>query len=124
MPKAPSAPDAFTAIAEPRRRELLSTLAKSQGQHDVSWLVGTLGWPQPQVSKQLGVLRKAGLVIVHRKGKRRMYTLNGEELKPVFEWLKTYEHFWDHQLGRIKARAESQPPTAPLAHPSTPPSNP
>lgn len=103
----PSAiPDAFTAIAEPRRRELLNTLVTSHGERDVSWLVQKLGWPQPQVSKHLGVLRRVGLVSVVRKGKQRMYTLNGDELRPVYDWVKNYEQFWDHQLQRIKNRAE------------------
>jgi DNA-binding transcriptional ArsR family regulator len=94
------------AIAEPRRRAIIGALAAVKGQRDVSWLVDKLGWPQPQVSKHLGVLRKVRLVSVVREGKRRMYSLNGEELRPVYEWVKTYERFWTHQLQRIKDRAE------------------
>ena len=106
MPRSPTTADAFTAIAEPRRREIIGVLAGSEGERDVSWLVGKLGWPQPQVSKHLGVLRKVGLVGVVRKGKRRMYSLNGQQLRPVFDWVKNYQRFWEHQLDRIKARAE------------------
>lgn len=101
--------DAFAAIAEPRRRELLETLARDgTGGSDVSGLVGALGWPQPQVSKHLGVLREAGLVSVVRKGRRRVYTLNGQQLRTVYDWVKTYERFWEHQLQRIKDRAEQK----------------
>lgn len=109
MARAPTLSDAFTAIAEPRRREILGVLADGDsggGERDVSWLVAKLGWPQPQVSKHLGVLRDVGLVSVVRKGKHRMYSLNGEELRTVYDWIKTYERFWDHQLKRIKDRAE------------------
>lgn len=106
MARSPTTFDAFNAIAEPRRREILGALAKSDKERDVTWLVEQLGWPQPQVSKHLGVLREVGLVNVERKGKRRMYTVNGEELRPVYEWVKSYERFWDHQLQRIKERAE------------------
>jgi DNA-binding transcriptional ArsR family regulator len=106
MARSPAAADAFTAIAEPRRRELLGALAGSYGARDVSWLVAELGWPQPQVSKHLGVLRKARLVSVVRKGKRRMYSVNGQELRPVYDWVKQYERFWESQLQRIKERAE------------------
>jgi DNA-binding transcriptional ArsR family regulator len=106
MPRSPTTADAFTAIAEARRREILGALARSGVERDVSWLVDELGWPQPQVSKHLGVLRKVGLVSVVRKGKRRMYSLNGQKLQPVYDWVKTYEHFWEHQLQRIKDRAE------------------
>src|SRR5689334_7603180 len=98
--------DAFTAIAEPRRREILGLLADSVEERDVTWLVEALGWPQPQVSKQLGVLRKVGLVNVVRKGKHRMYSLNAGELRPVYDWVKTYERFWESQLQRTKDRAE------------------
>lgn len=121
MARSPTTADAFTAIAEPRRREILGALANTDGERDVTWLVAVLGWPQPQVSKHLGVLRKVGLVTVVRKGKRRMYCLNGQELRPVYDWVKSYERFWDHQLQRIKERAEkmereakhkkNQPPT-------------
>ncbi|HPO93723.1 MAG TPA: metalloregulator ArsR/SmtB family transcription factor [Phycisphaerales bacterium] len=127
MARVQTVSDAFAAIAEPRRRELLNLLAQcdardldhpapnvrtthdlpfSGPERDVTWLVETLGWPQPQVSKHLGVLRKAGLVSVVRKGRRRMYSLNGDNLRPVYEWVKNYERFWDHQLRRIKDRAE------------------
>jgi DNA-binding transcriptional ArsR family regulator len=58
------------------------------------------------VSKHLGVLRKVGLVGVVRNGKRRMYSLNGQELRPVYDWVKDYERFWAHQLQRIKVRGE------------------
>lgn len=108
MARSPTMTDAFTAIAEPRRREILGALASCDGEQDVTWLVEHLGWPQPQVSKHLGVLREVGLVSVVRKGKRRMYSLKGEELQPVYEWVKTYERFWDHQLQRIKERAEKK----------------
>ncbi|CAG0960122.1 Transcriptional repressor SdpR [Phycisphaerales bacterium] len=109
MARSPTTADAFAAIAEPRRREILGILAGGIGEaaeRDVTWIVEELGWPQPQVSKHLGVLRKVGLVSVVRKGRRRMYSLNGEELRPVYEWVKAYERYWDHQLKRIKDRAE------------------
>lgn len=121
MPRSPTTADAFTAIAEPRRREILGALAGANGERDVSWLVEQLRWPQPQVSKHLGVLREVGLVTVEKKGQRRVYSLNGEQLRPVYDWVKTYERFWDHQLQRIKDRAEQlqreskskQPPPQP-----------
>jgi DNA-binding transcriptional ArsR family regulator len=106
MARSPTTADAFAAIAEPRRREIIGALATIEGERDVTWLVEALGWPQPQVSKHLGVLRKVGLVRVARQGKRRMYSLNGEELRPVYEWVKKYERYWEHQLQRIKERAE------------------
>jgi DNA-binding transcriptional ArsR family regulator len=98
--------DCFTAIAEPRRRQVLDVLVK--GERPVNDLVRSLGWPQPQVSKHLGVLKKVGLVTERRVGRQRMYSMNGEKLKPVHEWVKTFEHYWQNQLDRIKARAEEK----------------
>ncbi len=104
MAKASATADVFTAIAEPRRRELLGALAGCE--RDVTSLVEALGWPQPQVSKHLGVLRKVGLVSVTREGRRRVYSVNGRELRPVYDWVKGYERFWEHHVQRIQERAE------------------
>lgn len=106
MARTPAALDAFAAIAEPRRREVLNVLARSSDRRDVSWIVDELGWPQPQVSKHLAVLREVGLVSVVRQGRQRMYSLNGRELRLVHDWVKTFERYWDEQLNRIKDRAE------------------
>jgi DNA-binding transcriptional ArsR family regulator len=97
--------DCFSAIAEPRRRRVLDLLA--EGERPVNDLVRSLGWPQPQVSKHLGVLKKVGLVSERRDGRQRVYRMNGDKLKPIHEWVITFEHFWKHQLDRVKARAEA-----------------
>jgi DNA-binding transcriptional ArsR family regulator len=96
--------DAFKAIAERKRRQVLETLAG--GERPVGDLVRSLGWSQPQVSKHLGVLKRVGLVSVRRAGRQRVYALNAKQLQPVHEWVKTFERFWEHQLDRIKKRAE------------------
>src|SRR5947208_960602 len=106
MPRAPATLDPFSAVAEPKRRLVLDVLA--QGERPVNDLVESLRWPQPQVSKHLGVLKKVGLVSVRHVGRQRLYRLNGERLKPIHEWVKTFERFWRHQLDRIKARAEQK----------------
>jgi DNA-binding transcriptional ArsR family regulator len=105
MPRAATTTDAFNAIAEPRRREIIEALRGARA-HAVGDLVTRLRIPQPAVSKHLGVLRRVGIVSVSRHGRRRMYRLNAEELKPVHDWVKIYERFWTHQLDRIKERAE------------------
>ncbi len=107
MARAPTTTDAFNAIAEPRRRQIIDLLAGA-GERAVGDLVGALRLPQPAVSKHLGVLRSVRIVSVSRRGRRRMYRLNARELKPVHDWVKTYERFWSHQLGRIKERAEQK----------------
>jgi DNA-binding transcriptional ArsR family regulator len=105
MPRAATTTDAFNAIAEPRRRAIIDLLADG-GTHPVGEVVRRLRLPQPAVSKHLGVLRSVGIVSASRQGRRRLYRLNAKEIKPVHDWVKTYEHFWTHQLGRIKEQAE------------------
>ncbi|HEY1923090.1 MAG TPA: metalloregulator ArsR/SmtB family transcription factor [Tepidisphaeraceae bacterium] len=106
MARAATTLDPFNAIAEPKRRRVLDVLAG--GELQVNGIVKTLGWPQPVVSKHLGVLRQVGLVDVRREGRRQMYKLNAENLRPIHDWVKTYERFWSHQLQRIKVVAEAK----------------
>ncbi len=107
MPRAATTSDPFNAIAEPRRRRIIEVLAKSPDQA-VNELITRLGMPQPAVSKHLGVLRKVGLVSVKKCGQQRLYRLNGEGLKTVHDWVKTFEDLWTYQLRRIKERAEAR----------------
>jgi len=98
-------PDVFAAVAESRRRDLIDALSDG-GSHAVGELVAVLGLPQPTVSKHLGVLREVGIVSVTRRGRHRLYRLEGERLKQVHDWAKTFERFWSHQLDRVKQQAE------------------
>src|SRR5262245_49621274 len=105
MPRAATTADVFNAIAEPRRRQIVDLLAR-RGSLAVGVLVAALGLPQPAVSKHLGVLRQVGVVLAKKDGRQRLYHLQAEELKPVYDWVKAYERYWSHQLTRIKQRAE------------------
>jgi len=105
MPRAATTTDVFNAIAEPRRREILAVLFDGKD-HAVGEVVRTLRIPQPGVSKHLRVLLKVGVVSMSKRGKLRLYRLNGKELKPVHDWVKTYERYWTHQIDQIKERAE------------------
>ncbi|MBX7071614.1 MAG: metalloregulator ArsR/SmtB family transcription factor [Pirellulales bacterium] len=107
MPRVTADADVFSAIAEPRRRQIIDLLAKG-GSCAVGDIVTVLKLPQPAVSKHLSVLRKLDLVSVRKQGQQRHYQLNAHRLKPVHDWVKAYERFWDHQLGRIRQRAERQ----------------
>jgi len=91
--------DAFNAIAEPQRREILSFLAR--GERSVNDVVGHLQVTQPQVSKHLRVLREVGLVRVRDAGKQRLYALNGEGLKPVHDWVSHFERYWNESFDRL-----------------------
>jgi DNA-binding transcriptional ArsR family regulator len=104
MARSATTSDAFNAVAEPRRRQILDLLIL--GEMPVNDMVASLGLAQPQVSKHLRVLRMVGLVSVRGSGQQRLYKLNAERLKAIHEWVRTFEPFWDHQLDRIKERAE------------------
>lgn len=106
MPRATTTSDAFNAVAEPRRREILSYLAARE--RAVGDIVITLRLGQPSVSKHLRVLRNVGLVHMRRDGRRKLYRTNAEAIRPVHEWTRTFERFWQHQLSRVKERAEEK----------------
>ena len=107
MPRASTTTDVFNAIAEPRRRELIALLVDGQTRA-VGDMVDALRIPQPAVSKHLSVLRKVGIVSVTKQGQLRLYRLEPMQLKPVYDWVKTYERFWTHHINRIKERAEQK----------------
>jgi DNA-binding transcriptional ArsR family regulator len=101
MARAATTADAFNAVAEPRRRQILDALAN--GERPVNDLVSLLGLAQPQVSKHLRVLREVGAVDVRDEGRQRLYRLNGHALKPIHDWVKTYERSWSERLDRLDA---------------------
>ncbi len=106
MPRASTNSDAFNAVAEPRRRDILNYLAQSE--RPVGDIVANLGLEQPSVSKHLRVLRDVGLVNVRRDGRQMFYRTNAEAIRPMHEWTKFFERFWKVQLIRIKERAETK----------------
>jgi DNA-binding transcriptional ArsR family regulator len=106
VPRASTTSDAFNAVAEPRRREILLLLAPRE--RPVGDIVAALRLAQPSVSKHLHVLRRTGLVRARRAGRQILYRTNAEAVRPLHEWTKTFEQFWRHQLTRVKERAEAQ----------------
>ena len=105
MARASTTSDAFNAIAEPRRREILIYLAGTE--KPVGEIVTALGLEQPSVSKHLRVLRDVGLVRMRCQGRQKLYRTNAEAIRPLHEWTGTFERYWQHQLDRVKARAEA-----------------
>ena len=99
MARAATTTDAFNAVAEPRRRQILDVLAG--GERPVNDLVAELGVAQPQVSKHLRVLREVGAVDVREVGRQRLYRLNGRALKPIHDWVKEYERLWSERFDRL-----------------------
>jgi DNA-binding transcriptional ArsR family regulator len=101
MARAATTTDAFNAVAEPRRRQILDVLAG--GELPVNDVVLAVGLSQPQVSKHLRVLRAVGAVDVREDGRRRLYRLNGEALKPIHDWVKNYEQTWTDRFDLLDA---------------------
>jgi DNA-binding transcriptional ArsR family regulator len=99
MARAATTTDAFNAVAEPRRRQILDALAG--GERPVNDLVRALALSQPQVSKHLRVLREVGAVDVRDEGRRRLYRLNGQALKPIHDWVKGYERLWAERFDEL-----------------------
>ena len=104
MARAATTTDAFNAVAEPRRREILDLLAC--GERPVNDLVHALGLAQPQVSKHLRVLRDVGAVDVRSEGRQRLYRLNGRALKPIHDWVREYERTWSERFDELDAVLE------------------
>ena len=99
MARAATTADAFNAVAEPRRRQILDVLAG--GERPVNDLVAVLGLSQPLVSKHLRVLREVGLVDRRDVGRQRMYRIDGHPLKPIHDWVKNYERSWSERFDRL-----------------------
>jgi DNA-binding transcriptional ArsR family regulator len=99
MARTPTTHDPFNAVAEPKRRRLLEVLGARE--LSVNEIVEQLGWSQPTVSKHLGVLKQVGLVRERRVGRQRMYRVNAERLRPIYEWVAPFEHYWSESFDRL-----------------------
>jgi DNA-binding transcriptional ArsR family regulator len=106
MARAATTSDVFNAVAEPRRRDILNYLALQE--RPVGDIVVALEMEQPSVSKHLRVLKDVGLVRARRDGRNMLYRTNAEAIRPLHEWASTFERLWQHQLLRVKERAEEE----------------
>ncbi len=99
MARRPTTHDPFNAVAEPRRRQVLEAIGTDE--LSVNQIVQKLGWKQPMVSKHLGVLKQVGLVEERRVGRKRLYRVNAERLKPIFDWVSPFEKYWSERFDRL-----------------------
>lgn len=112
MARSATTSDVFNAVAEPQRRQILNLLA--QGERSVSDIAAALDFRQPQASKHLRVLREVGLVRVRGAGQQRLYALDAQHLKPIFDWVSAFERFWNQRFDGLAAylaeiQAQEQP---------------
>ena len=99
MARTPTTHDPFNAVAEPKRRQLIQAMGAEE--LSVNEIVERLGWNQPSVSKHLGVLKQVGLVSERRAGRQRLYRVNAERLKPIFDWVTPFEQYWTERFERL-----------------------
>lgn len=99
MARTPTTHDPFNAVAEPKRRQIIEVMG--QRELSVTELIELLGWPQPMVSKHLGVLKKVGLVRERRVGRQRLYRVDVEQLKPIYDWITPFERYWNERFDRL-----------------------
>jgi DNA-binding transcriptional ArsR family regulator len=99
MARTPTTFDPFNAVAEPKRRKVLEVLGTQE--LSVNEIVERLGWNQPMVSKHLGVLKEVGLVSERRVGRKRLYRVNAERLKPIYDWVAPFERYWNESYDRL-----------------------
>ena len=99
MARTPTTYDPFNAVAEPKRRKVLEVLGTQE--LSVNQIVERLGWNQPMVSKHLGVLKEVGLVSERRVGRQRLYRVNAERLKPIYDWVAPFERYWSESYDRL-----------------------
>ncbi len=99
MARIPTTHDPFNAVAEPKRRQILEALGAEE--RSVNEIVELLGWPQPMVSKHLGVLKKVGLVHERREGRQRLYRVDMDKLKLIHDWVSPFERYWSESYDRL-----------------------
>jgi DNA-binding transcriptional ArsR family regulator len=99
MARTPTTHDPFNAIAEPKRRQVLETIGARE--LSVNEIVELLDWPQPMVSKHLGVLKQVGLVSERRAGRQRLYRVNMEQLRLIHDWVTPFERYWSSRFDRL-----------------------
>lgn len=99
MARTPTTHDPFNAVAEPKRRRLIEVMGDRE--LSVNQIIELLGWPQPMVSKHLGVLKKVGLVRERREGRQRLYQVNMEKLKSIHDWVSPFERYWSESFDRL-----------------------
>jgi len=104
MPRLKTTHDVFSAIGEPRRRILIEQLVLKE--MTVNELVDIVDWPQPTVSKHLGVLKKVNIVAERKEGRFRYYRIQPDELRPIQEWLIQFEKYWGGTMDQLDSYLE------------------
>ncbi len=106
----------FSALADPTRRAILERLA--EGESSVTALAEPFDVSLPAISKQLGVLENAGLLVREKDGRVRRCRLDAAPMQEAVRWMETYRRFWEDKLSslasylnELQEQEESDDPT-------------
>lgn len=91
----------FAALGDPTRRAIFERLCR-RGEQTVGALTAQAGVSQPAVSKHLGVLKRAGLVLDRHQGRQTHYSARLEALAPLVDWTKQMTGFWEGRFDDLE----------------------
>ena len=91
----------FRTLADPTRRAIFERLCR-QGEQTVGALTAQSGVSQPAVSKHLGVLKAAGLVLDRPAGRQTHYSAQPASLAPLKDWTREMESFWERRFDHLE----------------------
>lgn len=88
---------AFEALADPTRRRIVELV--SEGERSAGEIADAFAISRPGVSKHLRVLREHGVIRARGEGTRRLYSLAGDGLTEMDDWL---QRFWTNRLDALE----------------------
>ncbi|MES2151821.1 MAG: metalloregulator ArsR/SmtB family transcription factor [Pseudomonadota bacterium] len=91
----------FKTLADPTRRAIFERLCR-EGEQTVGALTARAGVSQPAVSKHLGVLKQAGLVLDRHQGRQTHYSAQLGALAPLSDWTRQMTGFWESRFDELE----------------------
>jgi len=99
----------FRTLGDPTRRAIFERLCRD-GEQNVRGLTEHSGVSQPAISKHLGVLKRAGLVLDRHQGRETHYRAQPQCLAPLIDWMRIYAAFWGERFDRLESLLDSMAP--------------
>jgi len=91
----------FKSLADPTRRVIFERLCR-EGEQTVGALTAQAGVSQPAVSKHLGVLKQAGLVLDRHAGRQTHYSAQRGALAALIDWTSEMAGFWESRFDDLE----------------------
>jgi DNA-binding transcriptional ArsR family regulator len=96
----------FSALSDPRRRDILERL--QLGPASISELAKPSGISLPGVMKHVRILEEANLVTTEKRGRTRECRLGPDQMEVVATWIEHYRDQWERRLDRLEALIEKR----------------